>query len=387
MFISAQSSALRLLLMLAMTQIPANSLHAGVTNNWNLDNVLVTVEVDGTGTSELFDRPPDNPGAQTHGLITFDGEESFEPGFEVVTDAAPGDPPSDSDVFNCLMALAVVDCNGGFQEGKRFKLNRTGFGPIDIALDHDPGGMFTSPGNDGTYRAFMKYANWTGIRLDSFELTLGSDVGDAYVMSPSLDNLLFVDFGATPTNNELSALFPNGLFGTGALPGYFSTQRAGFDLVRVEEDRIASDGMFGPYGDLFGPWMPLSDVPEGYFYDDDGDPLTDNILMAHFDPDSGQWIQNRSLDMAGAVGVIADGNNGTPHVDLPALETALMTSSGLSICPEIPTGQPCLAGTDLIEDLSKFNVTFFIDSFDFAQTNFTLRVTAQPVLLFIDGFE
>lgn len=375
--------ALILLLLLA----PVASIQGGVTTAWSLDNVLTTVEVDGTGVSEVFDRPPADPGAETFGLISFDGEEGFNPGMEVVNDAAPGVPPSPSDAFNCLMAVAVTSCNGDFQDGKRFKLNRTGFGPVDVVLDHDSNGTYTTPGNDGTYRAFMKYANLTGERLFRFDLLLGTGVGEGYVPSSLADALLFVDFGPAPTNNELSALFPNGLFGTGTLPGYFSTQRAGFELVRVDEDRIEATGQFGPYAELFGDWMPLSEVPDGYFYDDDGNPDSDNILIAHFDMGSAQWIQNRSLDMPGTVGVIAGGNDGTPYVDLMALESALIQSSGLAICPEIPDGQPCLAGVDLIEDLSKFNVTLFVDTFAYAADEFTFRVTATRSVLFADSFE
>ena len=362
-------------------------LHAGVTTAWNVDNVLTTVEMDGAGTSEVFDGPPGDPGAATFGVITFDGEEGFNPGMEVVNDAAPGVPPSPTDAFNCLMAVALTSCNGDFQDGKRFKLNRTAFGPIDLVFDYDPAASYTTPGNDGTYRAFMKYANLTGERLTRFDLLLGSGVGDGYSSSAPSDGLQFVDFGPTPGNNELSALFPNGLFGTGSLPGYFSSQRAGFELVRIDEDRVEAVGQFGPYADLFGDWMPLSEVPDGYFYDDDGNPDTDNILLAHFDPGSGQWIQNRSLDMAGTVGVIAGGNDGTPYADLAALEAALIQSSGLPICPEIPDGMPCLAGIDLIEDLSKFNVTLFVDTLAYAADRFTFRVTAVRSIVFADGFE
>jgi len=151
---------------------------------------------------------------------------------------------------------------------------------------------------------------------------------------------------------------------------------------------IASTAQFGPYFDLFGAWLPLSEVPDGYFYDDDGNPATDNILLAHFDTTNAQWIQNRGLDMSGTVSFIAAGNDGTPYVDLTALETALINSSGLSICPARPDGAPCLAGTDLIEDLSKFNVTMFIDSLNFVDASrFTLRITASEEIQFKDGFE
>jgi len=176
-------------------------LPAAVTTDWNEDNVMVVVAADGSGSSLILDRPAIELDAISHGEITFDGEEGFAPGMAVITDTDPGIPPGNTDVFNCLMAVAVVGCNGGQQEGKRFKLNRTGFGPIDLVYTHDPAAGFTTPGNDGRYRAFIKYANVTGSSIAAFGLQLGFDIGPDFNLSSQLDALAFVDFGTNPAPN------------------------------------------------------------------------------------------------------------------------------------------------------------------------------------------
>ncbi|GHD51005.1 PEP-CTERM sorting domain-containing protein [Marinobacter persicus] len=296
---------------------------------------------------------------------------------------------------NCIMAAGDATCNGPFQSGKRFKLDQTSAGAIDLVFDLS--GEPFAEGNDGLYRVFQKYGNATDSLLSGFTMSLGFGIGDAFTQSTTGDGLGFVDFGEDPGNNEFSSLFAQGLFGTDErrdrLTGYFSPDRSGFALDLVSEDFFQTTGLFGGeygYEGLFGDWMSYSMAPDGYFLDDDGDPLTDAILMAHFDASSGQWIMNRGIDAAGEIVSLAFGNDGTRYESIADVEAAIQSQASagglsLAVCADIPVpGVPCLAGVDVIEDLGKFNVTSFIDAFSFDytdQSSFTLRISALAAAL------
>ncbi len=136
----------------------------------------------------------------------------------------------------------------------------------------------------------------------------------------------------------------------------------------MNEDLFQTTGLFGGefgYEALFGDWMSYSMAPDGYFYDDDGDPSTDAVLMAHFDDATGKWIMNRALDADGNILTTAEGNEGDQYDSIADVEDALAAQASnleLAACPdEAVPGTACLAGTDAIEDLAKFNVSYFID--------------------------
>ncbi len=350
---------------------------------WNLDNVSVsTTSPTAAGTSTIYDRTATNPGALTTGTITFDGKSGFSPGVKIVND----DALTGSNGFNCIMANATgSSCNAEKQTHKRFKLQSTGSGPTDMVFNVNPNGSFTTPGNDGLYKVFQAFGNNTGARMDSFQVTLGTGVGAAFATSAANDGLSFVqsfDPKKPLNNSQFSALFSDGLFGHidefHPLEGYFSKDRTGFNLAFDGADSFHSTGMFGDYTSLFGSMLSYDQLPLGYFFDDDGNASTDDVLIAHQLAD-GSWVQNRSVDVAGNIATIAFGNGGTAYATLGDLVTAL-TDTGIQQCSAAATtGAPCLAGTTEIDDLAKFNLSFYIDPTGYAGEQFTMRYEVAAV--------
>jgi hypothetical protein len=351
---------------------------AAVITGWNLDNVAVSTTAPNVeGTSTLYDRSAADAAAKVTGRVTFDGDEANSPGVKIIND----DALTGSNGSNCIMANSASSCNAARQSGKRFKFQTTGSAPTDMVFNVNPNGSFTTAGNDGFYKVFQAFGNDTGTFLDGFQVSLGTGVGERFLASTSSDGLSFVEsFGSKPLNNsQFSALFSNGLFGTideiHPLEGYFSTARAGFNLAFDSADSFSSTGLFGNIASLFGSVLSYDQLPQGYFFDDDGDASTDNVLIAHQLAD-GSWVQNRSVDSAGVIGKIANGNDGTAYADLNALVAALTASTGFQQCDAVAAGTKCLAGTDAIDDLAKFNLSFFINPTGFEGTQFTLRYTS-----------
>ncbi len=354
---------------------------AAVITGWNLDNVAVSTSASSVeGTSTIFDRAATDAGATATGRVTFDGDEANSPGVKIINDD-PLFTGSGSNGVNCIMANSASSCNAAQQTGKRFKFQTTGSAPTDMVFNVNPNGSFTTAGNDGFYKVFQAFGNDTGTFLDGFQVSLGTGVGESFLASTTSDGLSFVQsFGTNALNNsQFSALFSNGLFGAideiHPLEGYFSTQRTGFNLAFDSADSFSSTGLFGDYGSLFGSVLSYDQLPQGYFFDDDGDAATDNVLIAHQLAD-GSWVQNRSVSSAGVIGKIADGNSGTAYADLNALVTALTTTTGFQTCGAVAAGTKCLAGTDAIDDLAKFNLSFFMNPTGFEGTQFTLRYTS-----------
>lgn len=355
-----------------------SALSAPVTmiTGWSDVNIS-TPDSAGAGYSIIYDRAPATPGASSSGRIGFDGEESTTPGLKVVNDSAPSADASNGDVSNCVMASSGANCNSERQSGKRFKLDRTGLNAIDLVFSTSSDGSFASDKNDGLYKVFQKFGNATGGSLPGFTASLGSGVGSLFQSSKAGDTLNFVDFGVDPKNSQFSSLFANGLFGAideeHLLNGYFDVNRSGYGLQLTSEDSFASTSMFGSYATLFGDLLSYAQVPNGFFYDNDGNADTDNVLLAHQLAD-GSWVQNRSLDKTGEVKTIDYGNNGVKYASLQELDEALRESSGLEACDANPTTPDrCLSGVDIIEDLAKFNLTFSIDPSQFIGSDFTLR--------------
>jgi hypothetical protein len=389
---------LRSALALAMVGLSTSSVFAAQITDWNLNNVVESgPDSDGNYFSTIYDQAPVAPSASTSGYIKYDLDEGASPGLKVVNDAPVG--VSGSPVDNCIMAAGSATCNGPFQSGKRFKLDQTSAGPIDLVFDL--GGNSLNEDNDGLYRVFQKYGNNTGSALGGFDIGLGFGIGDEFEYSSANDGLSFFDFGEEPRNSQFSSLFAQGLFGPAddaedprsRLQGYFSGERSGFNLNLVNEDLFQTTGLFGGefgYETLFGDWMSYSMAPDGYFYDDDGDPSTDAILMAHFDTSLQKWIMNRELDADGNIVTTAEGNEGAQYNSIGDVEDALAAQASnldLATCPDVPvSGTACLAGTGAIEDLAKFNVSYFIDPFNLGlddylanQSTFTLRISASSV--------
>jgi hypothetical protein len=224
--------------------------------------------------------------------------------------------------------------------------------------------------NDAIYKVFQKYGNNSGTALDSFTIELGFGIGDDFSSSITGDKLGFYDFGRQPDNNQFSTSFSSGLFGKAdqhhILDGYFSNEGAGFNLI-------------------FGNWISYDMAPDSYFYDHDGDPDTESLLMAHFNGD--KWIMNREIENGvvtsvhyGNGGLEYTTNGGVEYGTVGEVEAALIAMNpSLDLCTVDPS-VACLAGVDSIEDLAKFNVTYSINqiAFDIQDVGeqFSLRVTA-----------
>jgi hypothetical protein len=366
--------------------------HAAVITGWNTDNVVTTPPpaVGDDGFSVIYDSTTTS-GANTSGYIKFTPPEGESPGLDVENDTPASASASSSDVDNCILAAGSPDptCNGERQTGKRFKLDRTAFDPIDLVFDVDADGTFNTIDNDGLYKVFGKYGNATGSAIESFTVGLGFGIGDLFTASTDGDGLGFVDFGTDPKNNQFSTLFAAGLFGPvdppeHPLEGYFSDSRTGFNLDLKSEDLFESAGLFGDYGNLFGDWLSYDQVPDGYFYDNDGDPLTDAILMANQE-DDGTWSVNRGIDSLGNVFTLDDAARLT-GLTLDQVIDALNANFTAPSCDIATAGTACLAGVGAIEDLAKFNLTFFLDQIGLPGSDggpllagfdqFTLRITA-----------
>ena len=355
---------------------------AAVITGWNLGNVSVSPTAEGTST--IYDRAATDSAALATGRVTFNGETGFSPGVKVVND----DPLAVSDGkvpngYNCIMAntAAGVTCNAEKKTHKRLKLQATGSAPIDMVFNVDPNGLFTTAGNDGLYKVFQAFGNDTGSSLEGFRVTLGTGTGTDFTISEATDGLSFVQRTEPFKNNQFSSFFSEGLFGGDAdegLRGYFSDDRTGFNLAFDGLDSFLSTGLFGDYEDLFGKMLSYSNLPKGYYFDADGDASTDDVLIAHQLAD-GSWSQNRSLAADGTIGYLASGNGGTNYATLQELIAALKAQTGFQECRDATDGQACFAGDIAIDDLAKFNMTFYIDPTGYKDGEFTLRYATSLV--------
>jgi hypothetical protein len=365
-----------LLAAVAMTAGAPVAYGATITG-WNTSNVAVApTPANGvTAYSVVYDRPATDPSAVTNGRIAFTPPEAVSPGLQVENRAYElGGPQPRQVAVGCIRASSSTTCDGPFQSGKRFKQEITGTGPTDLVFNVDPQGTPNNPdgldltGNVG-YQSFHRLVNQTGSQLGSFSLTLGTGIGGGFTPSGSGDGLGFSPTIALgPQNLNSFSQYPFGLFGNAStnpnftLDGFFSNQRTGFNLD-FAEDRIASNGYYGPYPSLFGDWMSQDQVPLGAFWDFDGDADTDALLMA-WRTDSGEWEVRRGFDPLGG-STVDDVVPIAPQLfdTLADVETFL----GLSL----------LSGD--IEDLANLNVNYGILLDGFTGTSFTLRLEVTEV--------
>lgn len=336
---------------------------------WNLDNVDVSTSSPLTlGESVIYDRAKTDPLKTTSGKVIFDGDESFSPGLTVQTKTFSA---GGSSFGGCIGANSLVTggqvgsagCDGPFQSGKRFKNVLTGNGPIDFVFDTDP-----SDGDTDPYRLFHRLINDTGEDLVDLIVTLGTGVGSGFKPSEAGDGLSFsasTEFGGA--NLPATSQFPFGLFGDAStngnftLDGFFSAARSGLSITGFpasgETDQFTASGIFGPYSDLFGDWMTLSEVPEGAFWDDDGDATTDDLLIAW--KNGSVWEQRRDFSSVSGE-LLADIIPIDPVTFSSFLD--LQTSFGQTL------------GMGIIEDLANLNLNYAIDLADYGLDSFTLRV-------------
>jgi hypothetical protein len=98
--------------------------------------------------------------------------------------------------------------------------------------------------------------------------------------------------------------------------------------------------------------LPLDAVPDGYFFDDDNDPTTEDVVEAWFDETSGTWLYGQA--------------NGFAPVD-----GATLASWALDPARYI----------DVIEDLANINLnaSIMFDSAPAGQLTLRVTTTAAPV--------
>jgi len=319
---------------------------ATTIESWNRDNVVTDLPnwppgVEPTHTpgvtydSTLFtgtDR------VASDGAVIWKEGAVIAPGAQVLTES-----PGVGD--NCIITSGTnravpgqipKTCTDQFQSAKRVKLEARAAGTGTVATDGieltdgKPLDMvFTVNDADTTeraYRVFKKYINATGERTAGFVVELGFGTGDDFVASQTGDGLRFSPrqqgqnpnipafeplpfFSMPPGDSELGSLMSAGLFGDAAdnrnrtIDGYFGlpagvpawtdpacdtdpsgTGRSYYDLVVRTEDRIETVGdVQGLHSCLFGNMLPQGSLPLGYFWDADGDPVTDADTIADWD--------------------------------------------------------------------------------------------------------
>ena len=320
-------------------------LDAETIDTWNRDNVVTDlpnwppgvpshtpgVTYDSTlftGTDRLT----------TYGAVIWKEGAVVSPGAQVLTESpGPGD--------NCIITSGTnralpgqipKTCTDEFQSAKRVKLEAREAGtgtvapegitlddgkPLDMVFD-----VSATDATDRAYRVFKKYINGTSQRTDGFVVELGFGTGAGFQPSTTGDGLRFsprqkgqnpnipdfdpLPFPSTPPgDSELGSLMSAGLFGDAeanrnrTIDGYFGlpagvapwpdptcdpdpsgTGRSYYDLVVRTEDRIETLGVVqGLHYCLFGNMLPQGALPLGYFWDDDGDPVTDADTIADWD--------------------------------------------------------------------------------------------------------
>jgi hypothetical protein len=341
----------------------------------------------GTGLAEIYQDPPAN--TDTNGYIDYSS--GSYPGIEVYQEVFS----SGGDTFvGCVMAkLDLVtnpdptktpNCQAEQDSSKRIKVNVTEVNAADPADGVDL--VFDVTGADPSqlYRWFGKIGNQSAGRVTGFSVELGTGVGTGFVLSADGDGLSVAEVSSPYAN------FPGGLFGgspVNPVP-FFSPDRAEFEVTAFTQDSLESNVVPTTYSTTFGNWLPLKWVPYAWFFDDDGNPDTDDLIQAWFD--GTQW-----LDGAGNLIAVADletwettpvtvTDNGVLYATWnPETELYELAAGGTLTLDEMQAeiqGNPAkvrVPGYSIgeVEDLAKVNINFAIDVHNTAETQFTVRLT------------
>jgi hypothetical protein len=291
---------------------------------WNLDNVTVNVPggsyeesdgsyvigPDGAYTSDV----DDGAGTVMARIIAKPWPVGEPPGIKVINDDLAVNPKKP---VNCIISTSYLEgfyldsgdpqqviCSSGFQTHKRYKQAML---PSMVENGNQGADMvFNVEAEAGSrdYQVFQKINNWTDSRLQGFTIQVGFGVGGGFVSAESeglISELSLSVPGDVWRDNQL-ATFSHGLFGAPDKhfpePGYFDNISAGYTIqgypiVAGSTDTLTSGAMLpGEYKDVppggelvsnqFGPWLPNIWLPQGIFFDTDGNPDTDAELVAWF---------------------------------------------------------------------------------------------------------
>lgn len=260
---------------------------AGIISGWDMSNVTVAPAPYTSYVTYLSTLFTNATKTATNGAITWKESDVKAPGMKVVN-------ADDVDGSKCIMTTGYNPydgtnkmCTDPLKSSKRWKVKGTKNDVIDVYFS-------TTTGNTSIYRSLQKLTDGTTVPWDGFRAQLGFMVNGTFVKSAAGDGLGF----STPTGayftkltssyvqkeDTLSALFAQGLAGPAdkyhPTTGYFDPlKRFSFQLYALE-DEIYTGPLSTNYSSLFGPWKNLGTVPYGYYYDDDNDINTDNLLMA-----------------------------------------------------------------------------------------------------------
>ncbi|MGV1099658.1 choice-of-anchor F family protein [Thiovibrio sp. JS02] len=356
-----------------------------------------------TGRTDIF---TDATMAAQNGAMTWKERDTQGPGLSVVT----GDDVTGA---NCIMSAGwmpespwgtdIKQCSDPWQSSNRFKM--VGYvldGPVDLTFN------VTDNGQTDVYRVLQKYGNQTGSRVTGFSMELGFMVGGQFIKASPGDGIawaaksgqIYSDLAPTHSDimnqGELGALMAHGLFGAPdkhhLTPGYFNPYvRANFGML-AGETSIVTTGMAQVHRDLFGEWLPSDQMKGGMFFDDDGNPYTDNILMANctgaFDEEAalagaanagcdGMWVSYRQ---SYAVGVNSDGTYSIPApvgTDLrpPIAVDAATISAWMTDPLWIPGDIDDLANVNINAFLSVGRTASWPTSDGAGNASFTIRIT------------
>lgn len=284
-------------------------------------------------TRTIYDRPATDWFRQSYGEIGWDPLKAVDPGIVVYNNTPIYGNPLNQIIADCVMAPRTAaltiggdkQCNDTFQSHKRYKMNATGFGPIDMVftvrnLDaareiRDKDGNVVAADQDparNVYRMIGKLNNHTGRRMGGFRVEIGHGLGAAFVPHTDVATMRIAlrEEGDTDPANDLGANamaeFPGGLFYGPADDkhtwGFFSSERAGFTVdqtqLKAGATSFASGALSANYQALFGKWLPINWVPTGVFLDDDGNPATDAVAKVWFNGTA--WISYQIDEASGA---------------------------------------------------------------------------------------
>lgn len=311
---------------------------------WNLDNVDVILN----GTGSWYEESDGSYYFGSDSDFTYEGQVSDgiseimgkvlakdwpvgEPsGIKVINDDPAVKAPKPP---NCIMATSYlaehyldsadprqVICSSPFQTHKRYKLAMLpatvdgGVDSIDL--------VFNVEAETGArqYQVFQKINNWTNERLDGFTVQVGFGVGENFKSVTNTDTVALEDLNISVPSDIWEptqlATFSAGLFGpldkhTGEVGFFDPNIRAGFLIDEYVADGVqpltdihhATRALGSNYAEVpagaavanqFGNWLPNSMLPYGIFFDDDGNPETDAVLVAWYaynpDTDAFGWM-------------------------------------------------------------------------------------------------